>query len=122
MYFHCRCEKCSWPICQSSCTGLYKDYGHTLEECLTLSKTSFDSEFQHDHENIYNFIVPLRCLLLKNISKEKWKILTSMESHNKIRKEIKNIWEINEKTVVNKLQKYFNTEEIHTICGVLEVS
>lgn len=117
-----RCYKCKWPICQADCSGLYQPYGHTIEECIFLLQLSFDTELQNDKINIYNLIVPLRCFLLKNTTPVKWKKIVSMEPHNKIRKNIKSIWELNEMTVVNKLKKHFDPLEIHTICGVLEVS
>lgn len=119
---HYRCEQCRWPICQSDCKGLYQPYGHTMEECVFLLHISFDTEIEKDEINTYNFIVPLRCLLLKQTIPVRWETITAMESHNQIRQEIKSIWEFNETTVVEKLRNYFDSQEVHTICGVLEVS
>lgn len=108
-------------MCSSSCSGLYKRTGHDVGECKILAEISFDGEMQRDVINVYNFIVPLRCLLLKRSSQSKWNTLLSMESHNNIRRNIKTIWNLNTKTVVEKLQKYFDPDEIHTVCGILEV-
>lgn len=49
-----------------------------------------------------------------------------MESHNDIRRNIPSIWYRNQKNVVDKIYKDWNMkqyseEEIHTICGILEV-
>lgn len=108
-------------MCSPSCTGLHRKTGHGIEECKILLQIPFDAEMQRDVTNVYNFIVPLRCLLFKTTMQSKWNILITMESHDKIRTKIKHIWELNEKTVVEKLGKYFPPEEIHTVCGILEV-
>lgn len=115
-----RCENCRWPLCERTCTGLYRNKCHTKPECEILSKIPFDSHLRDDKTNVYNFIVPLRCLLLKTTTE--WRILIGMESHNLIRKQITNIWQLNEQTVVRKLRQYFDADEIHTICGILEVN
>ena len=49
-----------------------------------------------------------------------------MESHNDIRRNIPVIWYNNQKNIVDKIYKDWNMkqyseEEIHTICGILEV-
>lgn len=47
-----------------------------------------------------------------------------MESHNELRRARGDIWPMNEKTVVQRLKKWgldFESEEIHTVCGILEV-
>lgn len=108
-------------MCSASCSGLYKTNGHEAEECKILTEISFDGEMERDVINVYNFIVPLRCLLFKRSSQSKWNTLMSMESHNNIRKCVKNIWDLNAQTVVQKIQKYFDSDEIHTVCGILEV-
>lgn len=116
-----RCKKCNWPLCAPSCSGLYVQSGHDEAECDLLTSILFDEELQRDKMNVYNCIVPLRCLLLKKKSKSKWKLLEKMESHDQVRRKISDVWELNENTVVKKLQKYFDPQEIHTICGILEV-
>lgn len=120
-----RCKKCNWPICSEDCKGLYKKYGHSQEECDLLASSKNSAPKHPLIDNLYNTIVPLRCLLLKNT--DKWDILTSMESHNKIRKEIPIIWNTNQVTVVDRIIKdweltQYSEEEIHTICGIMEVN
>lgn len=49
-----------------------------------------------------------------------------MEHHNAIRKKIPDVWNGNQINVVNRIIKdwgltEYNEEEIHTICGILEV-
>lgn len=96
-----------------------------------LSHTKSSSKFDfNDPESIriyYHALVPLRCLLLKTTNNEKYESLMTMEAHNDIRKNIPLIWNNNQLHVVDRIRKDWNlTEfeesEIHTICGILEVS
>lgn len=48
-----------------------------------------------------------------------------MEAHNELRRARGDLWPINERTVVQRIRKWglqYDPEEIHTICGILEVS
>lgn len=54
----------------------------------------------------------------------KWALISAMEAHNDIRKARGDIWPNNEKNVVQRIKKWgfdFDSDEIHTICGILEV-
>lgn len=49
-----------------------------------------------------------------------------MESHNEIRRNIPDLWALNQTRVVDRIIKdwkltEFSKDEIHTICGILEV-
>lgn len=119
-----RCKKCNWPICNENCKGLYRKYGHSQEECDLLASLKKSAPKLPLKEKVYNTIVPLRCLLLKNT--DKWELLRSMESHDSIRRKIPIIWNTNQVTVVDQLRKHWELtqypeEEIHTICGIMEV-
>ena len=75
----------------------------------------------------YESIAPLRCLLLREHDKERWTQLNRMESHNEIRKGIKTLWQRNQEVVVDRLRKLwgfkeFTEDEIHSVCGILEVN
>lgn len=125
-----RCKGCGWPLCSRNCTGLYKEYGHSAEECAVLKHTKSSRDFDFNKplsiRAHYNAIVPLRCLLLKTINQEKYRIMMSMEAHNKIRRNIPLVWNNNQINVVNRIIKHwglteYEEEEIHTVCGILEV-
>jgi hypothetical protein len=50
-----------------------------------------------------------------------------MESHNKLRRNIPSLWNRNQELVVNRIRdqwgyKQFTEDEIHTVCGILEVN
>lgn len=82
-------------------------------------------DFNKLKENLYA-IVPLRCLLLKNNEPTRYEKLIKMETHNDIRKNIPDIWETNQRIVVNRIRNLWGLneyaeEEIHGICGILEV-
>lgn len=64
---------------------------------------------------------------MKEEQPERWKRINEMEAHNEIRKEIPTIWQRNQKAIVERIinqWKYnqFTADEIHTICGILEVN
>lgn len=70
--------------------------------------------------------MPLRCLLLKKTDPKKYEILLNMETHNEIRKNIPDIWETNQRVIVDRICKLwglnqYEADEIHSICGILEV-
>ncbi|GLV35058.1 SET and MYND domain containing arthropod-specific member 4 [Carabus blaptoides fortunei] len=126
-----QCKGCGWPLCSRNCIGLYKEYGHTLEECAVLKHTKSSRDFDYNNplsiRPHYNAIVPLRCLLLKTINMEKHRIMMTMEPHNEIRRNIPLVWNNNQINVVNRIIKHwglteYEEEEIHTVCGILEVN
>ena len=75
----------------------------------------------------FNAIVPLRCLLLKDTDPKAYENLMTMETHNEIRRNIPELWNSDQNTVVNRIRndwglKEYTEEEIHSICGILEVN
>uniref|UniRef100_A0A1B6LH42 Uncharacterized protein n=2 Tax=Graphocephala atropunctata TaxID=36148 RepID=A0A1B6LH42_9HEMI len=51
----------------------------------------------------------------------------SMEAHNDIRRQLPSIWEYNQRSVVDRITQdwkitTFSQEDIHTVCGILEVN
>lgn len=47
-----------------------------------------------------------------------------MEAHNELRRARADIWPANQKHVVRRLQEWglnYDEDEIHTVCGILEV-
>lgn len=76
---------------------------------------------------MYEAIAPFRCLLLKKNDPNRWERLNKMEAHNDIRRNISSLWKRNQEVVVNRLRNIwgfneFSEEEIHTVCGILEVN
>lgn len=126
-----RCIGCGWPMCSPKCPQVDTVYGHTRIECSVLkeclSKNFFKWDDLEEMRTNYHSIVPLRCLILKSTDPSAFQILMDMESHNEIRKNIPAVWLMNQSTVVDtilrkwKLTEY-TEEEIHTLCGILEVN
>lgn len=82
---------------------------------------------EKDIRFIFESVLSVRCLLLKQVNPEKWRQLSEMESHNKIRRNIPTLWNRNQELIVNRLRKQwgyteFSEDEIHTVCGILEVN
>ncbi|XP_075980482.1 SET domain-containing protein SmydA-8-like isoform X2 [Anticarsia gemmatalis] len=120
-----KCQGCKWPMCSSACPGIGKYTGHSTYECDTLKKIPPDYSKLEDLKDSYQALMPLRCLLLKKFDPEKWRAVSTMEAHNELRRARGDIWPINEKNVVQRFKKWkldFNDEEIHTVCGILEVN
>ncbi|XP_066249771.1 SET domain-containing protein SmydA-8-like isoform X1 [Euwallacea similis] len=126
-----RCTNCGWPLCCKKCPGLKKTHGHTEIECTILQECKSASFF--DFNNLeelrihFQAIVPLRCLILKTTDPSSYAILMDMESHNDIRRSIPDLWSLNQSRVVDRIIKdwkltEFSEDEIHTICGILEVN
>lgn len=74
---------------------------------------------EKDIRFIYESILSVRCLLLKQVNPEKWRKINEMESHNKIRRNMPSLWNRNQELIVDRLRKQwgyseFTEEEIHT--------
>lgn len=118
-------------MCSSKCKGLGKKYGHTQIECAVLKATKscqfFDYNTVEKMRPNYNAVVPLRCLLLKETDPQTYEHLMTMETHNEIRRNIPELWRTNQITVVSRIiddwgLKEYTEDEIHSICGILEVN
>ncbi|XP_035444080.2 SET domain-containing protein SmydA-8 isoform X1 [Spodoptera frugiperda] len=120
-----KCRGCKWPMCSGSCPGYGKYTGHSTYECDTLKDIPPDYSNLEDLKDSYQALMPLRCLLLKTADPAKWTALSAMEAHNELRKARGDIWPINEKNVVQRMKKWglqYEDQEIHTVCGILEVN
>lgn len=120
-----KCKKCKWPMCSGSCPGQGMYTGHSTYECETLKSIPPDYTNLDDLRDSYQALMPLRCLLLKKMDPEKWASVSAMEAHNNMRRARGDIWPLNERNVVQRLKKWrleFEVEEIHTVCGILEVN
>ncbi|CAH2093291.1 unnamed protein product [Euphydryas editha] len=120
-----KCTGCKWPLCSSSCPGLGKYTGHSTYECATLKAITPDYNDIEDLKDSYQALTPLRCLLLKKEDPDKWAAISAMEAHNDIRRARGDIWPMNDKNVVQRLKNWgleYDDEEIHTVCGILEVN
>nr|XP_049702787.1 SET domain-containing protein SmydA-8 isoform X1 [Helicoverpa armigera]XP_049702791.1 SET domain-containing protein SmydA-8 isoform X1 [Helicoverpa armigera]XP_049702794.1 SET domain-containing protein SmydA-8 isoform X1 [Helicoverpa armigera] len=120
-----KCKGCKWPMCSSSCPGSGKYTGHSTYECETLKGIPPDYSKLEDLKDSYQALMPLRCLLLKTADPAKWAALSAMEAHNELRRARGDIWPINEKNVVQRFKKWklqYEDQEIHTVCGILEVN
>jgi hypothetical protein len=76
---------------------------------------------------MYEAILILRCLLLKQVNHEKWTQLNEMESHNKLRRSMPSLWNRNQELIVDRIRhqwgyNQYTEDEIHTVCGILEVN
>ncbi|GAB0100694.1 SET domain-containing protein [Sergentomyia squamirostris] len=128
-----KCLGCGWPLCSTTkCSGYRQKFGHSSAECSLLRKNRVADALERcksqvEMKQIYECILPLRCLLMRDTDPKRWAILMDMESHNVVRKKIPVLWNRNQEVVVNRLRddwglKQFTEEEIHTICGIIEVN
>ncbi|CAG4982109.1 unnamed protein product [Colias eurytheme] len=120
-----KCAGCTWPLCCSTCPGLGKYTGHSTYECEALKQATPSYDNMEDLKDSYNALMPLRCLLQKSADPEKWEEIMSMEAHNELRRARGDIFPMNERTVLQRLKGWgftFDDEEVHTVCGVLEVN
>lgn len=90
-----------------------------MYECLEIDRKCVSTFY-------LRITVPLRCLILKTTDPSSYAILMDMESHNEIRRNIPDLWALNQTRVVDRIIKdwkltEFSEDEIHTICGILEV-
>lgn len=118
------CTDCGWPMCGPECQKIVLHY----PECQ-LSRNRPVKVQVNQFKNVnqmYECITPLRCLWLKEEDPAKWSSLCQMESHLE-RRINTDVHEINQANVVDFIQKYlrvlsYSEEEIHRICGVIDVN
>ncbi|CAB3383801.1 Hypothetical predicted protein [Cloeon dipterum] len=120
------CPRCGLPLCSADCPGPY----HAAECALLVAggATPLAPDLLDVRPDLYNAIVPLRCLALRDADPEKWAAVNQMEAHNDVRRARPAIWQANEQLVVEpirsawRLASRFSADEVHTVCGVLEVN
>ncbi|XP_026756195.1 SET domain-containing protein SmydA-8-like isoform X1 [Galleria mellonella] len=120
-----KCRGCKWPMCSGSCPGQGQYTGHSKYECDTLKTAPPDYSDLVDLKDSYQALMPLRCLLLKEADPEKWSVICAMEPHNELRRARGDIFPMNDRHVVRRIKKWnlkFDEEEIHNVCGILEVN
>ncbi|XP_055598201.1 SET domain-containing protein SmydA-8-like [Uranotaenia lowii] len=123
-----RCVDCNWRICSENCQDLAV---HRNQECIPLKEhnvaellktaTPLESKF------MYEAIFALRCLLLKKTDSEKFNLLLKMDSLNELRRTRTLLWTRNQREIVERIRNLwkfdeFSEDEIHTVCGIIEVN
>lgn len=118
------CTACGWPLCGSECQ---ENSLHKPECQLSRNRTSKVQVHKFMQVNqMYECITPLRCLWLKESDPARWAALTQMEAHLDQRRTT-NVHEVNQVNVVDFMRQYlkvttFEEEEIHKICGIIDVN
>lgn len=118
------CTLCGWPLCGPECQKITLHYPECQLSRNRPIKVQVNKFMQVNQ--MYECITPLRCLWLKDNDPAKWAALSQMESHLERRMNT-DVHEVNQANVVDFLQKYlrvlnFSEEEIHRVCGVIDVN
>ncbi|CAL8135441.1 unnamed protein product [Orchesella dallaii] len=116
------CPHCQWPICRDECAvSIYHK-----DECKFFTEKKIKPPTRQGTCD-FGALTILRGLMLKLRDPVSWKKLMHLEAHNDIRKNLP-LWRENMINVVIvildqwHLFEYFSEEEIHTVCGILEVN
>ncbi|KAJ1529909.1 hypothetical protein ONE63_006638 [Megalurothrips usitatus] len=125
-----RCMGCQWPLCCPTCPGLGQPLGHSEEECAALRAAGPSGRrvmALNKRTPLYNVIVPLRVLLLQKQDPGRWKAVRRMQSHDDTRRGMPSVWQANQLGVVDRIRSEFGlqeypADEVHTVCGILEVN
>ncbi|XP_035788785.1 SET domain-containing protein SmydA-8-like [Anopheles albimanus] len=126
-----RCNDCQWPICSPACPGLAPDGTHRTLECIPLREKGVARLLQastaKEQKLMYEAILTLRCALLATVDPARYRGIQQMDPLNAIRQNIPKLWKRNQKEIVSRLRddwgfSEFSEQELHTICGVIEVN
>uniref|UniRef100_A0A1A9WV71 SET domain-containing protein n=1 Tax=Glossina brevipalpis TaxID=37001 RepID=A0A1A9WV71_9MUSC len=129
-----RCPNCKWPLCNEQCVGIHQSYGHTAYECELLQRENTGQRLHtitpaDKIKNLYELIAIVRILLMKLHDTDQYKRIQLMESHVEMRKEqYSDLWQYYEENIVQELRENwhlsndFTAEEIHIVCGILDVN
>ncbi|KAF7989022.1 hypothetical protein HCN44_007332 [Aphidius gifuensis] len=112
-----RCPGCSWYACKLSCDGLVDDNRHAIE-CKLFSKTRIIPRC--------DILLPLRMIIMKIRNPKKWKILSSLQSHENLRENGTDAYEEDE-IISQNLKPILNIFGIDRnvltkICGLIDVN
>ncbi|KAM7347903.1 SET and MYND domain containing, arthropod-specific, member 4 [Cochliomyia hominivorax] len=128
-----RCPSCRWPLCGADCRGLHQLQGHSNYECdfmksLNTAEPLTTSSSPDKIKNLYELVLIVRILLMKQHSPDLYDRIMLMESHLEMRRNNPELWSHYESNVVTYLRDkwqmadQFSAEEIHRICGILDVN
>lgn len=120
-------------MCGPACRGLHQLEGHSTYECELFKEEDTAKPLQDTAspvkvKNLYELVLIVRILLMKQHSPELYKRIMVMESHLEMRKQNLELWSHYESNVVTYLLDnwhmvtQFTADEIHTICGILDVN
>lgn len=129
-----RCPTCAWPLCKATCSGLGHRHGHTAAECqLYGERKAAAGELLTDRagpaevRDLYELVMIVRILLLRQHDPEQFELIARMESHTEERRKNKVLWQHYEEKVVRRLREEWNLqdlppEQVHEVCGILDVN
>ncbi|KAH8304072.1 hypothetical protein KR059_000002, partial [Drosophila kikkawai] len=129
-----RCPACAWPLCGPSCSGLNHRHGHTADECqLYGERKAAAGELLTDRagpaevRDLYELVMIVRILLLRQHDPEQFQLIARMESHTEERRKNAVLWQHYEEKVVQRLRQDWQledlpAEQVHEVCGILDVN
>ncbi|KAH8284421.1 hypothetical protein KR018_005975, partial [Drosophila ironensis] len=129
-----RCPGCAWPLCGAACPGIGRRDGHTAEECLLYgARRAVAGELLTERagpaavRDLYELVLIVRILLLRQRDPEQFAAITRMESHSEERRKNQVLWEHYEQKVVQRLRGAWQlldleAEQVHEVCGILDVN
>ncbi|EDV44517.1 uncharacterized protein Dana_GF20287 [Drosophila ananassae] len=129
-----RCPGCQWPLCRDSCPGIHQPHGHTSEECQLYGERRAvaaglltDRTGPAEVRDLYELVMIVRILLLRQRDPEQFAAIERMESHTEERRKNQVLWQHYEQKVVQRLREVWQLEDlqpeqIHQVCGILDVN
>ncbi|XP_058064802.1 SET domain-containing protein SmydA-8 [Anopheles bellator] len=127
-----RCGSCGWRICSPDCAGLSSPHStHRSLECIPLRDKNVKRLLQaasgDELKLMYEAVLTLRCMLLQTVDPSLYAGILEMDPLNSVRQAIPKLWNRNQKAIVGRIRdewafQEFSEQELHTICGVIEVN
>ncbi|KAH8420217.1 hypothetical protein KR009_007513 [Drosophila setifemur] len=129
-----RCAGCSWPLCGATCPGIHQPHGHTKEECQVYGERRpvsggllTDRAGPAEVRDLYELVMIVRILLLRQHDPEQFALIARMESHTEERRKNHTLWQHYEQKVVRRLREVWQLqdlepEQVHQVCGILDVN
>ncbi|XP_055536040.1 SET domain-containing protein SmydA-8 [Wyeomyia smithii] len=126
-----RCADCGWRMCTESCGEIAANKIHKRLECKPLKDHNVaklqETCTGQQLKLMYEAIFALRCLLLKYVDRQRYAQLLDMDPLNSVRQGIPSLWKRNQECIVRRIREEWNfvefsEEEIHTMCGIIEVN
>lgn len=104
---------------------------HQDNECKIFQRKGSGSKQIENYEQphpLYQSILPLRCLLLKESQPDKWKELLTLEDHLETRKRRSEVWDEQQVNIVKFLRDWhmlgthYTEDTVNRVIGLIEVN
>lgn len=116
------CSDCGWPMCSEKCRDLASTSDHRLECRMTREKDVENQKVNIKHfispHPMYQSILAMRCMMLREMEPERWKRFNSLESLCDLRKDSEQ-WQADKDGIAKFVLRFYKPKPEWTEAEIL---